>query len=281
MLLVSNKTLTERRAAVLPRLGQINFVNCLPVVLPLMQSDWGNKADLVLGTPTELNKAFEAGQLDAGAMSSFHYLRGRDLVLVPGLSISSQGAVGSVVCYSKVELPKLHGARIAVPHCSATSINLLLVLLAEVFGAEPKLVYEDEPNVEDADVQAALVIGDRALKVEQKWAKKYVRADLGEWWRINFDLPMVFGLWGARTEFVDQRPEQFIAIVDSLRKSVSQGLGPAFPQVVQEACKRTGLSEERIKHYFTQELDFRLEDKHLSGLELYRTLCQKHGLLNR
>jgi chorismate dehydratase len=281
MLLLPNRTLTEARTTVLPRLGQINFVNCLPITVPLLRSDLCQKADIVMGTPTELNGAFAEGLLDIGVMSSFHYLRSSDIDLMPGLSISSRGAVGSVVCYSKVELNKLDKARVAVPHCSATSINLLLVLLAEVFGVEPKLVYEDEPNVEDADIQAALVIGDRALAVEESWSKRFVRADLGEWWRINFDLPMVFAVWGARGSFVQQHGEQFVTIVDALRNSVKAGLGPMFQEVLQEACRRTAMSEERMRYYFTQELDFALGDRHLMSLELYRSFCEKHGLIKR
>jgi chorismate dehydratase len=278
MLVVPEKSLPQHHDGALPRLGQINFVNSLPVVLPMMESEWQAKAEVTYATPAALNEAFERNELDVGAMSSFYFLQNGTLRLVEDLSISSDGAVASVMCYSKIPLSRLDGARIAVPTSSATSINLLLVLLREIFGAVPQLTACHEPTLSNGDFDAALVIGDQALAAETAWDKQFVHADLGEWWRINTGLPMVFGLWAAREAWVLDHPESFAAICQHLKEAAASGLTDKFAAVLAEGCRRTGMSEARIKKYFTQDLNYRMSERHQEALQLYGKLCRKHGL---
>lgn len=280
MLLTAEQSTFKPGEQRLPRLGQINFVNCLPVVVPMEQTDWTQRAEIRYDAPAKLNQAFELGELDIGAMSSFYFLKDGALKLVEGLSISSDGAVASVMCYSKVPLKDLDGARIAVPAASATSVNLMRVLLLEVFGARASMVDCQKPDIERDDVEAVLVFGDHALACETAWSRRLVRADLGEWWRINTGLPMVFGLWAARNEWVDRNNAAFDEISASLREAVAAGLGSQFPAVVAEGCRRTGLSETRIRQYFCGDLNYRMTDRHLLALEQYALLCRKHGLFD-
>jgi chorismate dehydratase len=280
MLVVPEKILIDKGSIALPRLGQINFVNCLPVVVPMRQSRWQENVQVVYATPSQLNQSFQDGTLDIGAMSSFYFLKNGNMELVEGLSIASDGAVASVVCYSKRPLAELHGARIAIPTSSATSVMLLSVLLREVFSVVPELTLSDAPDIQRDDIDAALVIGDQALWAEKKWSAKLVRADLGEWWRINTGLPMVFGVWAARRSWAVNANASFKAIANHLREAVATGLSTQFPEVVQEGCARTGLSAERMLKYFKTDLNFQWTERHAQGLEMYRQLCLKHGLLN-
>jgi chorismate dehydratase len=246
----------------------------------MMDNQWQAKAEVTYATPAALNLAYERTELDLGAMSSFYFLQNGTMHLVDDLSISSDGAVASVMCYSKVPLSGLHGARIAVPTSSATSINLLLVLLREIFGAVPQLTSCHEPSLVSGDFEAALVIGDQALQAEISWDKQLVRADLGEWWRINTGLPMVFGLWAGRNAWVLENPESFVSICQHLKEAAAIGLTTQFPQVLAEGCRRTGMPEARIKKYFTQDLNYRMSERHHEGLQLYGELCRKHGLFD-
>jgi len=279
MLVVPEKISIDKGSIALPRLGQINFVNCLPVVVPMRQTQWQKNAQVVYATPSQLNQSYEDGTLDIGAMSSFFFLKNGQMELVDGLSIASEGAVGSVMCYSKIPLSKLHGARIAVPTSSATSIALLTVLLRELFSAVPELVVCDSPDIERDDLDAALVIGDQALAAEMNWSRKLVCADMGEWWRINTGLPMVFGVWAARRSWVLSANASFKTISHDLREAVATGLTTLFPEVIQEGCARTGMPAKRMVKYFKAELNFELTERHKEGLEKYRQLCLKHGLL--
>jgi chorismate dehydratase len=264
----------------LPRVGQIGFINSLPVTLPIDRRLVDIGAELVLDTPTGLNARYAEGSLDLGAMSTFFYLKSRSMTLIPRLSISGDGAVGSVLYFGKNKPNKAKPFRIAVPFASATSVCLVQVLFMEQFGIMPQTVPMEKPNLGD-DVDGALVIGDYALSVDADWSGLYDRQDLGKWWNSIFDLPMVFGLWASRTSFSERHPVEFSAISDGLVQALNVGLGDAFADVVEEAHKRTGHSIVRLEHYYRHELDFTFTDRHRVALEKYESLCIQHGLLNQ
>jgi chorismate dehydratase len=280
--IVSNVTTTGTAAAgFLPKLGQISFINCLPIVLPIEKGHIGLEAQIVYANPSQLNEKYTKGALELGAMSSFYYLENKRLELLPQLSISSDGPVGSVLFFSKVSTHLLNGARVAVPSSSATSVNLLKILLLEQLNVRPNFVIENEPDLRDERTDAALVIGDRALAVDNAWSSRYWRADLGQWWQMQTGLPMVFGVWAARTEWVNSNGNraQFDRIAETLRASCKLGLTELFPLVLNEATSRSGLSPNRISRYFHKELNFQLTDRHLQGLDQFWRLCKQYRLL--
>lgn len=268
----------EKDTRALARLGQINFINSLPVVVPMLRHCDEIQARIVLGTPAELNKQYAQNKLDLGAMSSFFYLESSDMQLLPDLSISSIGAVGSVLFFSKRDPKELGNCRVAVPMSSATSINLLRVLLLEQFGVEPILVNAAAPDLDRSNLDGALVIGDRALLVDPDWTGKFQRWDMGAWWFENYHLPMTFGVWAAKTEWAKSNPELFAEISSALVRARQEGLSIDLEQVIAQSMERLPLGRERLHKYFTEELNFEFSPAHRQGLELYRDLCRKHNL---
>jgi chorismate dehydratase len=263
----------------LARLGQINYVNSLPITLPIARGMINIDAEVHLATPAELNLGYSEARLDLGAMSTFFYLQNGGLNLFSNLSISSQGPVGSVLFFSKRKLEAINSLNVTVSSASATSVNLLSVLLQEEFQIVPKFNYCPLPDLAAHDADAVLVIGDQALKVDGRWTKLAERIDLGEWWLSRFELPMVFAVWAARTDWQRLHGDQLRQIARCLEESLAIGLSEGFDQVVAEAVERTGLPANRLKHYFREELDFSFSPKHTAGLNRYKSLCEKHGLL--
>lgn len=260
------------------RLGQINFVNCLPIVLPLTSGAVQIDAEMSQDTPANLNAGYESGNLDLGAMSSFFYLSNEDnLHLLPGLSISTNAAVGSVLFFSKGELKD--GCRISVPSSSATSVALLQLYLAKIFSIKANIVTDTAPDVAADGIDAALVIGDRALTVDSAWSEFCDRTDLGQWWSTTFEAPMVFGLWAARKDWKVTREAQFEAITESLISARDMGLTTLLPEVLIEAEKRTSLDVERLKRYFLEELNFTMTADHLRGLGKFKASLVEYGIL--
>lgn len=264
----------------LPKLGQISFVNCLPVVLPIERGHVALPADLFYGPPNELNSRYLNGELDLGAMSSSFYLEQKNLELIPELSISAVGTVGSVLFFSKLSPHKLKLANISVPQSSSTSVHLLKVLLAEQLGIQINCIASPQPDINNPNIAGALVIGDQALAVDAHWSNKYWRADLAQWWFNQNGLPMVFAVWAARSHWAKENSEEFASISKKLVASVKLGLTTLFPQVVAEALTRTRLQPHQIHKYFKQQLDFTLSERHLASLQLFKELCKKHQLLH-
>ncbi|MBX9948303.1 MAG: menaquinone biosynthesis protein [Candidatus Obscuribacterales bacterium] len=261
-----------------PRLGQINFVNCLPVLLPLTSGEVQIDADITEDTPANLNSGYSSGELDLGAMSSFYYLSNEeDLVLLPGLSISTKAEVGSVLFFAKDQIE--NGCRIVVPASSATSVALLKLYLAIVHSVKADIFTSAKPDLQEEHYDAALVIGDRALTVDAEWTQSSERVDLGQWWSTNFKVPMVFGVWAARKNWREGNSETFEHLSRELQIARDMGLGQLFSKVLDQAEKRTALSRSRLQRYFLEELDYCLEEEHMAGLSLFKEQLMKHSIL--
>src|SRR5690349_1880275 len=151
------------------RLGRIGYINCYPVYGGLDRGVVSVPADLVTGTPAELNDLLAAGELDLSVISAVEYARhAKDLVLLPDLAISCDGPVKSVVLFSKRQLAELDGRTVLVSASSRTSVALLELLCKEVWHVRPRLA-QARAEAGDLDAltalphDAVLVIGDPAL----------------------------------------------------------------------------------------------------------------------
>src|SRR5438046_6138433 len=150
--------MTDRR----PRVGHIQFLNCLPIYWGLMRSGALLDVDLHKDTPDRLSADLVAGRLDIGPISLVEYLRhADDLVLLPDLAVGSDGPVLSVTMVSTGPPASLDGARVALGSTSRTGVLLARMLLrqrygggARYFGCPPDLT----TMLLEAD--AAVVIGD-------------------------------------------------------------------------------------------------------------------------
>jgi chorismate dehydratase len=278
-LLQPAKTACRAVPASVQTLGLISFINSLPVTYPLAQKAVNLEAKLLFDTPAGLNARFLNGQLTVGSMSAFFYLQQERFCLADGLSISAAGPVGSVLFFSKVEPRALCGQTVLLPDSSASAANLLKILLGEHYGVEPVYEVSADPDLEPGEASAALLIGDGALACDRKWAGRYLRIDLGQWWMDSYQLPMVFGVWAAEQDWVNKNPAAWEKMVAALNEAKELGTGELLPAVLDEAERRTGLARDVLVHYFSRQLDFNLEEAHRQGLALYGRLARKWGLL--
>ena len=119
-----------------PRVGHIQFLNCLPIYWGLMRSGALLDVDLHKDTPDRLNNALVAGDLDIGPISLVEYLRNADdLLLLPNLAVGSDGPVLSVNLISTRPLAELDRRPVALGSTSRTGVLLAQMLLAEKYGA--------------------------------------------------------------------------------------------------------------------------------------------------
>ncbi len=261
------------------RVGYIPYLNCVPFFHYL--ESCGFSGSIVSGVPSALNTMLQTGEIDVSPSSSFEYaLHSTDYLLLPDLSISSCGAVKSVVLFSPCTLEKLQGQKIAITGESATSINLLRVLLLEYVGLTSVEDYVPEETVEDMIVQGqpALLIGDRAMKQATDLPVGMKCYDLGALWYEHTGLPFVFALWILRRDSAHKMP----AAVSALQKQLEQSILHAFTDLTLLA-EKNGATGEDVANLVTywQTIDYSLQSGHLKGLELFFDLCQKHRLLEK
>ncbi|TYO99970.1 chorismate dehydratase [Geothermobacter ehrlichii] len=258
------------------RVGHICYLNSIPFFHHLRRQ--GFAGEIVSGVPAHLNAMLARGEIDLCPSSSFEYARNwRDYLLLPEQSISSFGPVRSVLLFSRKKLSELDGQVIAVTGESATSINLLKVLLREFHGCrEVCCRVPDEPV--EAIVERGgdvLMIGDRALKAGL--ATDGGVYDLGQLWWEATGLPFVFALWIVRREVAEERPGELAAFNCQLAAARTSAEGDLHSLASEVACP-DWLTEEELVAYW-QRMSFDLAGDHLRGLERYFSLCHRHGLL--
>lgn len=250
-----------------PRLGRIQYLNVLPIYFALEQVFQENGFLLVRGTPAELNARMRRGEVPLGSISAMEYGRGaRDYLLLPGLSISSRGPVGSVLLFSRVDFSRLEGRAVQVSEASASGAALLKVLMAKRFGVRP--VYRQEPLETGAanDISAVLAIGDEALALKAAGGWPY-ELDLGAAWQELTGLPFVFGVWAVRRDFAAAHPEATGELHRLLLRSRDWGL-EALPELSRLAAAPFGMSPSQVLAYF-QQLDYSLGPDHEKGLTAF------------
>src|SRR5690348_11675799 len=148
------------------KIGRIPYINCYPVYGAIDRGAVKLDADLVNGVPTDLNRRMSIGELDISVVSAVEYARASErYLLLPDLAISCDGPVRSVMLFSTSPAESLGGARVVVLRSSMTSVALLELLFAHVWGAKPEFVAGDAEPSDLAGLHSAahLVIGDAAL----------------------------------------------------------------------------------------------------------------------
>jgi chorismate dehydratase len=260
------------------RIGRIAYLNVAPYFEYL--SSCGFKGEVVSGVPSELNAMLARGSIDACPSSSFEYGKNAGkYYLLPGHSISSIGPVYSVLLFTPGPISSLAGVEIAITGESATSINLLKILLLEFCGVNDFSFVVPEKPVEQAMAsnQPALLIGDRALAAAVHCPEHYQTIDLGALWYHFTGMPFVFALWILRKEVVEQSPDLIHDLANKLQLSRQQ----AFENLNQMAARLSNqetFPRERLENYW-RGMSYDLTEGHLEGLKLYFYLCHKHGLL--
>ena len=238
------------------RLGRISYVNMAPVFFRVDAT-----YDEVQDVPTALNKLLVDGAIDTAPISSIHWARHADVLrLMPGLCVSSEGAVESIQLVTKTPLQRVR--TVAVTPESATSVVLTKVLLPDA---------EQVPLGEEAE--AKLLIGDAALR--SSFEDPTPHYDLGRLWLEKTGLPMVFSVWAVREPAPPGIMELEAALVESVRRARAEPETLAF-----ESAERYGYPAGFLARYF-EKLRYRFGPRERAGLYTFLELAQEVGELDR
>ncbi len=265
------------------RLGSIEFVNSLPVDLGLGTAA-PLDAEIVSGTPAKLNDLMQAGALDVSAVSVFWFARhAEDLLLLPGLSISSESGVQSVLLFSRHPWKELKGARIVVTGKGRTTPALLEILCRFRYDFTPMIDFSPSAidDVVEGKAAAALLIGDEALVARRRFAGDGAMRvyDLAEEWKAWTGLPFVFAVWAARRAYYAEAPERVHAAHDALLGSRQWGI--ENPEAILRAAgAKTDLSREILRSYFSG-LSYGFGEELRKGLALYLDYARRAGFIER
>ncbi|MGW6539691.1 menaquinone biosynthetic enzyme MqnA/MqnD family protein [Streptomyces sp. NPDC055051] len=251
-----------------PRVGHIQFLNCLPLYWGLARTGTLLDLELTKDTPEKLSERLVRGGLDIGPITLVEYLRHADrLVALPDIAVGCDGPVMSCVIVSQRPLEELDGARVALGSTSRTSVRLAQLLLSERYGVAPAY-YTCPPDLGlmMQEAEAAVLIGDAALRASLHDAPRLGLQvhDLGLMWKEWTGLPFVFAVWAARKDYLDREPETVHDVHRAFLASRDLSLDEVI-KVAEQAARWEAFDAELLERYF-RTLDFRFGPEQLAGV---------------
>ncbi len=251
------------------RIGAVSYLNTKPLVYEL--DTLAPNAELILDYPSRLADQMARGELDVALIPVIEYFRAGNYRLVPNIAIASQGPVLSVTLFSRAPWPEIR--RVALDEGSRTSAALAQVLLRKKHGVAPEICpLPLDQNAENADADAVLLIGDRAMHACLPGFR--YAFDLGQEWHDWTGLPFVYAAWAVRPG-VDLG-----SVADALHEAKRRGIENAGAIAAREA-PHLGLDAGFCRRYLANIIRFDLGPRELAGLHHYYMLASELGLARR
>ena len=284
-------------------IGRIPYANVFPIFYVLDHEVDCSQYTFVEGVPSRLNRMLREGEVDISPSSSIEYLAdpGRYRI-ISNHSISSRGAVGSILLFTPKPVEELEGAAVFASSQSETSVALLKIVLGRFYGLSATVRAVPNPIQSGAGEAAFLLIGDDALKRQAIGNKQQARGngqeargkrqevrgksdrnrmpiayspspiaypfvyDLGEIWYRQTGLPFVFALWIVRKDIPDKNEliDKFTGDLDRAKESALKKL----PEIARYAPIRSFMTEEEILMYW-KKLNYEFSEEHKKGLALF------------
>ena len=256
------------------RIGAVSFLNTKPIIYSLLQpSPLNEEFELSVHVPSRLAELLKAGSIDVGLIPIIEYFRtvgeenSSSYRIIPDISISSHGAVRSILLLSRVPIPEIQS--VGLDTSSRSSQALLRIVFSEKYGLHP--TFSASPpaiELQSAGTDAVLRIGDPALR--QLDSAPY-SADLGAEWDELTGLPFVYACWVARGD-VD-----FGRAIQILQEAKQRGI-KQITKIARVEAEALGFPEELCNDYLTRRIFYDLGDSEIVGMKRFYELAQKHGL---
>jgi chorismate dehydratase len=249
------------------RIGEISYLNCTPIFTVLRDHFYDSGYGFVRGTPAELNAKLRNGEIDLCPSSSIEYARNSESYLIlPDLSISSVGAVKSVLLFSRIPIERLDGAAIALTGESETSVVLLKILLSRRYSFTNSFYPAESPaqSLSFPD-DPLLLIGDNALRESFNRKDCYIY-DLGELWYQFTGTPFVFALWLLREEVA--RTDRAAAAIICERLAESRRIAIRSYGEIAASSRINWTNRDFLINYWNT-ISYELTPRHIEGLKLF------------
>lgn len=261
------------------RIGRISYANCTPIFHGLQEQTPVDDYQFISGVPARLNSLLAAGKIDVCPSSSIEYaIHPEHYLILPEISISSIGAVGSVLLFSRLPFEALDGQTILLSAESATSVNLLRIIAAMCFGCTCSFEVSSLPLDRALQQSAAmLLIGDAALRVALSAPDVHIY-DLGKLWHDWTGFPFVFALWLCNRQVAVERYEEVKRLAGRL-VAAKESARASFESIAQNSPEACWMGHDRLVDYWRDNLSFDLGKDHLEGLALFYRYCAGLGLL--
>jgi len=234
--------------------------------------------EFVQGDPATLNAMLASGEIDVSSSSSIEYARRwKEYLILPGVSISSTGAVGSILLFSKKPIESLAGDAVSVSSASATSAVLLKALLKYRYKIDASYAPR-APELAGmlADATAALLIGDEALRERIALNDPSIMIyDLGLLWQDFTGLPFVYALWIIREDSARRLPELAMRFGADIIKA-KDAAEASYVNIAANTPESGWMGRQALVDYW-KAMSYGLDDGHVAGLKMFFEMAVELG----
>jgi chorismate dehydratase len=249
------------------RIGMVNYINTAPIYEPWKRRGEKSGWHIEEAPPSTLNRMLARGDLDLGFVSCFEYAAHPNLYrILPDLSISANGAVGSVFLFSKIPVKDLDNKLVLLTSQSETSVFLTKVVLEEFYGVRPQYVSGDVTSDYRDTCDALLAIGDDALRLAED-GNFHCQLDLGEVWKKHTGLPFVFAVCAVREEFCVKEPLLLYEVHQRFIECRQEG-DSRLSDICKIAAPRIPMEVSRCLEYL-QGIEYDLGHQKIEALERF------------
>ena len=260
------------------RLGKISFANC---DFPYYAMEHGklrtDDIDIIEGHPVELARKLQAGELDISPISSIMYAKQDELLILPGLSITSNDFTKSVLICSngEIKMSGFEGKTLCIPETTASSAALVKIILW-LNGVNVKIRQCNGTDIENMLKQgdAALLIGDSAI---QAIGKYHIIADLGNEWKKLTGKKMVYALWVVRGDFAGKYPGKVKYVHDLLLKSKDYAY-ENISHIASHIGRQKNIDCKFMKEYL-HTLNYDFDEETVESLKLFFQYASECGII--
>lgn len=236
------------------RLTAVSYLNTKPFIYGLYRSDLAGIIDLSLDIPSVCAQKLLKGEADIALTPVAIIPQLPQAYLVSDYCIGATGAVKTVCLFSEVPLENIQ--QIYLDFHSRTSVALVQILCRHYWKVQPVFI----PATEGFEQRiggstAAVIIGDRAIGLEQKYPYIY---DLGEAWVDWTGLPFVFAAWISTRPVTEEMTERFN---NALRFGLDH-----LPELLKII---PGNPSFDIEKYFRENISYELNDAKWQGLNRF------------
>jgi chorismate dehydratase len=252
-----------------PRISASSYSNTAPLVWSFLYGSNHGKVELILDTaPARSAELLAGGRVDAALVPVIAYQMIDGVTLIPDVCVGATKRVRSVCLVTRgCELKDVRSVSLDIS--SKTSVALTKIIFREFVGCEPEWK-PAAPNLPEmlTDSDAALIIGDPALRLSAGSDPEIRVFDLAQLWHQHTGLGFVFAMWMTRgvsseIDFASARDEG-LAHVDDIAANYSADIG---------------LGREEMVSYLTDNISYSPDKLMTDGMKLYLELSAKNGLI--
>lgn len=230
----------------------VSYLNSKPFAYGIENSVLRSKIHLSYDPPSVCASKLLNGSIDIGLVPIAILPELKYGKIISDYCISADGYVESVLLLSLVPLKEI--TKIILDGESRTSVMLAKILAKDYWDIDPEWTIENgNDGILIEDNTAAVVIGDRALAIREKYQYIY---DLSAEWKRMTSLPFVFACWVANKDLDTDFAREFNNV---LATGVNN---------IDKVAKEEELSESSV-NYLKNVIKYKLDERGKNAITLF------------